>query len=283
MTDEKGPDEKIICVPLATRPGCADLRHPRRPGRSCGTRSSTSSRSTRISRRRRPRRAGSATGPKASPRSRPREPGSAPAERPLDRANPAPAPRPPRTGKADRTEAEPADEATGASSTHGPSRPRETDAAAEPFAGPRSFGPTTVCVCPGGAKVATGYQVVIFHVPPIFCASARNDQAHQLRIRGLQQDVEPDVAGIRVVDDPAVEARALRRVALHRGVALQPLAVARRSRDPGDQLTSRASGPSGRRRRERTRRAVCRSRRGRASPASARPRRATAPGRARAT
>lgn len=48
------------------------------------------------------------------------------------------------------------------------------------FAAPRSFGPSTVCVCPGGANVATGYQIVIFHFPPIFFASTRNGHAPSL-------------------------------------------------------------------------------------------------------
>ena len=49
MSDEKGPDEKMH-LRAAQRPELGPRqRHPRRPGRACATRSSTSSRSTRTS------------------------------------------------------------------------------------------------------------------------------------------------------------------------------------------------------------------------------------------
>ena len=71
MADEKGPDEKLICVPLNDPSWSAHLGHPRRARRSSATRSSTSSRSTRTSRRATRRRAGSATAPRRRRSSRP--------------------------------------------------------------------------------------------------------------------------------------------------------------------------------------------------------------------
>ena len=61
MTDEKGPDEKIICVPLRIQPGRTSTTSTicRPP---TGTRSSISSSSTAASRTSRSRRAASATG-----------------------------------------------------------------------------------------------------------------------------------------------------------------------------------------------------------------------------
>ena len=59
MADEKGPDEKIICVPLKD-PAWMRIQTCTTSRPSSATRSSTSSRSTRISRRRRSRH--SATG-----------------------------------------------------------------------------------------------------------------------------------------------------------------------------------------------------------------------------
>ena len=67
--------------------------------------------------------------------------------------------------------------ATGSRSTQGPSRLFAPAPPAALSAEPRSFGPSTVSVFPGGAKVATGYHVMIRHFPWSFCASARNDQA----------------------------------------------------------------------------------------------------------
>ena len=49
MTDEKGPDEKVICVPLNDPTWGRLSRHPRHPARAPRTRSSISSRSTRTS------------------------------------------------------------------------------------------------------------------------------------------------------------------------------------------------------------------------------------------
>ena len=74
MSDEKGPDEKLICVPVrdpvwSTVHDIHDV--PRRSGR----RSSTSSRSTRTWRTSRPRRAASVTAPRRSRCSRTRAPG----------------------------------------------------------------------------------------------------------------------------------------------------------------------------------------------------------------
>jgi len=64
MADEKGPDEKIICVPLKD-PAWMRISDVHDIPPSCATRSSTSSRSTRTSRRRRSRR--SATGTARTP------------------------------------------------------------------------------------------------------------------------------------------------------------------------------------------------------------------------
>src|SRR4029079_13640797 len=85
--------------------------------------------------------------------------------------------------------------AAGRASTHGPSRPFEVTANAEAFEGPLSVGPRTVAVLPGGAKVATGYQVVIFQAPPIFWASARNDQAPWVFSRGCSRRSKPPSPG----------------------------------------------------------------------------------------
>ena len=63
MADEKGEDEKLICVPL-NDPRLDVIATSTTCRRSFATRSSTSSRSTRISRASAPRRAASATAPR---------------------------------------------------------------------------------------------------------------------------------------------------------------------------------------------------------------------------
>ena len=64
MTDEKGPDEKIICVPLKDPAWMRDLRHPRRSG-PAAERDRALLPGLQGSRgRRRPRRAASATAPR---------------------------------------------------------------------------------------------------------------------------------------------------------------------------------------------------------------------------
>ena len=65
MTDEKGPDEKVICVPLKD-PAWMRVATSTTSRPSSATRSSTSSRSTRTSRRGRRRRGASATAPTPS-------------------------------------------------------------------------------------------------------------------------------------------------------------------------------------------------------------------------
>ena len=234
MTDEKGPDEKIICVPLRDPAWMRDLRHPRRPGGASerdrallpGLQGSRGQ-EDRDPRFRQPRRSG------CGDRGRPRLSGPKPV-----------------------TARSPGRAAAVATSARRRSRAHRRAARRWRPPAPPAPRPQSALTCGGGGRRAGAEVGRPVHPPGLPRRGELGDwipgcdlprAAELLRLRperpgallrvpGLQQDVEADVAGIRVVDEPAVEGRALCRVGLDGGVPGQPLAVGHRPRHAGGQL-----------------------------------------------